>query len=265
MSSPVWTDADVTWSSSDIQLCDVRLLPDSRLMAGRHPGRRFSLLSPRSQPRLDPVRASSVSNLRLLLKVLRLMRQRAHLDGNLLVVLGQRVLGDAHLHRLVPLDQLLDRVAGLVAQVRPDPGQQLDHAGVHARHAALAAADAPGHDADLDVLVRVGEQRTHPGRSAVPAARVDARLSARAGEGLVEPEPAAQSRLTQLLLAVFVGDLCQVDLLHDVLVLAALELVAAEAGGDAFGWVVKGDSGGHHIRIRKAYPVNVWLELHLGT
>ena len=135
------------------------------------------------------------------------------------------------------------------------PVDHLGHTAVHTGDAALAAADAPGDDPHLDVLGGVLLTGADVRRPSVSSADVYPFHSAGTGEGAVQPEPAAQTRRPQPVLALSVWHYWEVHLLHDVLEPAAVELVLAVAGGHAVGMVKV------LVLLRQADGVDVLLQL----
>lgn len=115
-----------------------------------------------------------------------------------------------------------------------DPVRGVTHVGVNPRDALLAAPDAPGHDARLDVHARALHRLAHQGGPAVALARVETLLAASAHEGVVQLEEASEPSGSETLLTVIVGDDRESHFLEDVLEFSLLaELVLAPASGPA--------------------------------
>ena len=171
---------------------------------------------------------------------------------HLLCALCQSVTQEAHIQSPI---SLLSCAAEMLRHLHVHPLDQLGHAGVDTGHSVLAAADAPGDDAGLDVLVGVLLAGTGERPASVAPAGVHTVFSSSTGERAVQAEPAAETGLLQPVLARPVRHHRQVDLLHDVLEPSAVELVLAVAGGHA-GRVVEA-----LILFREAQRIDVLLQL----
>merc|ERR550525_890808 len=116
------------------------------------------------------------------------------------------------------------------------PAGCLAHVSVHPGGSVLPAADAPGHDAGLDVGVGVVLGGANQGAAAVSLAGVLAIDSSSTDETVVELELPAQPGLPEAVLAGVVVHHGEVDLLQDHLVLpGSPELVLPPPGGEAGG------------------------------
>lgn len=139
-----------------------------------------------------------------------------------------------------------------------DPVYETRHVGIDAGNSVLSAADAPGHDACLDVAVAPAE--THEGRASISCAGVNARGAACAHEGWVEFEKLTEPGCAKGFLAEVGINGGKFNLLEDVLEHSFLpEPIFAPASGPAVG-VIECLS-----LFRKADGVHVGCEFHGGV
>merc|ERR550534_3562820 len=147
--------------------------------------------------------------------------------------------GAAHVAGVAEVGVVVAVVKPLVtADLLVNPARGLADISVDSGHAVLAASDAPGDDAGLNVGVGVVLAGADKGGAAITLARVLAGNTAGAEEGVVELVLLAESGGPQLVLAHGLVHHGEADLLEDNLVLTrGPELVLAPSGGEAGGAV----------------------------